>query len=71
MAALALNNCKLSATNVSPFFLDHSFNMELWDLLQDLSPNYVGCSPIKWAKAVIAKLRDAKEHAKVAMAASQ
>jgi transposase InsO family protein len=71
MAALALNNRESSATNVSPFFLDHGFNLEPWDLPQDLSPDYVGRSPIKQAEAVIAKLRDAEEHAKVAMAASQ
>jgi hypothetical protein len=71
LAALSINNRESSTTNVSPFFLDHGYNCEPWDFPAKLTGDHTSRSPIQRAEAIVAKMRDGVEHAKVAMAAAQ
>lgn len=71
MAMLALNSRESSVTNTSPFFLEHGYDSEPWDLPSTLTYESSERSPVQRAEAVIAKLRDARDYAKVAMAAAQ
>ena len=55
---------------ISPFFLDHSYKLEPWDLPQIIQER-TDHSPIQQAKIIVGKLQEALEHTKVAMATTQ
>jgi transposase InsO family protein len=70
-AMLAINNRDAASTGVSPFFLDHGYNMEPLDLLEEPRGNENGKTSRQRADAIVTKLKGALELAQAAMATAQ
>ena len=70
-AELAMNNTDSVTTKVSPFFLEHGYSADPLDLEDIYEDNTARDSPIAKAERVVRKLRDAREWAQSAMAATQ
>ena len=66
---LAINNWNVTLTGISPFFLTHSYNVDLLDLargqeeLRTIRNSLVACGEV-----FVAKLKEAVEIAQAAMA---
>jgi hypothetical protein len=71
IAELALNNKNSATTGVSPFFLTHGYDIPIVETIAHTSEDLDNGSPIARAEAVVAKLREAKEWAQMAMALAQ
>ena len=72
MMELSINNRDLSSTNVSPFFLEHGYNVDLLQLAEtprDVTEN--ARTPVQKGELIVKKLADAVEWAQMSMAAAQ
>ena len=70
MAELAINNRNSLSTGVSPFFLSHSYHMDLLEVMDSLRTRE-GHTPIQQAESIIRKLQEATDWAQLAMAVAQ
>lgn len=70
-AQVAINNKDAASTGVSPFFLQHGYNIQPLDLHTTLTPPSARRSPIKQADDIVRKLHDAREWAQSAIATAQ
>ena len=69
---LAINNRNATSTGISPFFLTHSYNIDLLSLARQREElRTTGNSLVARGEAFIAKLKEAVEVAQAAMATAQ
>ena len=69
---LTINNRNATSTGISPFFLTHSYDVDLVDLTRDRTElRTAGNSPVARGEAFVAKLKEAVEVAQAAMASAQ
>lgn len=71
LAQLVCNTRVASAIGVSPYFLQHGYNFEPWDIPNSCYRRGPARSPVQKADAILTKLNAGFEHAKLAMAAAQ
>ena len=74
IGALALNGLNNASTGVSPFFLDHGYELDPLDIPEDLQARRQGRpanNPKKQAEAIVLKLKDALDLANSSMALAQ
>ena len=74
IAALALNSLNNASTGVSPFFLDHGYELDPLDIPEDLQACRRGRqanNPKKQAEAIVLKLKSALDLANSSMALAQ
>ena len=60
-AEIAINGRDAASTKVSPFFLQHGYYIEPFDLQVELTEAVVQQSPIQRADAIVRKLKNARE----------
>ncbi len=66
---LAINNWNATLTSISPFFLTHSYNVDLLDLAKGQEElRTTGNSLVACREAFVAKLKEAVEVAQAAIA---
>lgn len=70
-AELAVNNRDSVSTGISPFFLTHGYHLEVLDLKEPSVTKQDNKSPTQRAEEMVAKLKDCREFAEVAMANAQ
>jgi hypothetical protein len=71
MAQLAINSRDASSTGISPFFLDHGYNVEPFALAEDIPEDSRNRSPKEKAQQIARKLKDALDVAASELAAAQ
>ncbi|OAT01896.1 uncharacterized protein BDCG_17271 [Blastomyces dermatitidis ER-3] len=68
---VAINGQDAVSTGVSPFFLTHSYHMEVLNLLETTQFTPDPRSPIQIADNIVMKLRDARDWAEASMATAK
>lgn len=73
IAELAVNGQEAKSTKISLFFLQHRFNLELFDLFEKSSAHASeeSRSPARYMDAIVKKLKQAMDLAQAALAVAQ